>query len=350
LSDLAKKVSIIIPHWNGIPVIEECLESLKKTSYPNREIIVVDNASTDGSQAWIKHHHPDIILVENSRNLGYAGGCNSGAQNASGDYFVFLNNDTIQDSGWLEPLVESLQHNPNRAAVQPKIRNYFQRNLFDYAGGAGGEMDIFCFPFVRGRVFDSQEVDADQYNHPDSIFWSSGTATMVRAEAFVKAGGFDETFFAHMEEIDLCWRLQLMGYSIFYEPDSLIFHKNAVTLPQQSVMKYYLNHRNSLLMLLSNYTIPMAIYLFPIRFGLEWIAMFYAIVLRDWNHVVGILKALGWLLAHPNVILKKRKKVKALRKISDRELSQRFYQGSVVLAYYLLKRKTYGEIWSNPRV
>jgi len=340
---------VIIPHWNGIEVLSECLDSLKQSTYPNIEIVIADNASSDGSQDWIKKHHPDVILVENDQNYGYAGGCNRGAKNASGDFILFLNNDTIQNSNWLEPLISRLESDPTIAAVQPKIRNYYQRDLFDYAGGAGGEMDILCFPFARGRVFHHQEVDTNQYDNPKPIFWSSGTAFIVKRELFRKAGGFDETFFAHMEEIDLCWRFQLMGYSIWFEPQSLVFHKNAVTLPAQSVMKYYLNHRNSLLMLLSNYSLPMALYLFPIRFGLEWVAFLFSLVHRDWNHMIGILKALTWILFHPRVILRKRKENRKIRVKKDQSITQNIYQGSIVIAFYLLGKKTYRDIASSPR-
>lgn len=344
-----KTVSVVIPHWNGIEVLAECLDSLKQSTYPYLEIIVADNASSDGSQEWVKEHHSDIILVENERNYGYAGGCNRGAAQASGDFIVFLNNDTIQNHDWLEPLVARLESDSSIAAVQPKIRNYFQREIFDYAGGAGGEMDILCYPFVRGRVFNKQEKDLKQYDNPKSIFWSSGTAFIVKKDVFLRAGGFDETFFAHMEEIDLCWRFQLMGYSIWFEPKSLIFHKNAVTLPAHSVMKYYLNHRNSLLMLLSNYSLPMTFYLFPFRFGLEGVAFFYSFIFRDWNHMIGIIKALGWVLFHPGAILRKRKENKKLRTKKDQKIIQNFYQGSIVIAYYVLGKKTYREISSSPR-
>ena len=164
------KVSIIIPHWNGIEVLSECLESLAQTKYSNIEIIIVDNASTDGSSDWIAINFPEVIVVNNNKNYGYAGGCNRGAQVATGDYLVFLNNDTIQDQGWLDPLVDFLNLNPTVAAVQPKILNYFDRGKFDYAGGAGGWLDILGYPFARGRVFLEQEQDKGQYNSIRPIF------------------------------------------------------------------------------------------------------------------------------------------------------------------------------------
>ena len=251
-------VSIIIPHWNGIETLSECIDSLLKSTFGSFEIIIADNASSDGSQAWIKESHPHIILVENDRNYGYAGGCNRGADEASGELLVFLNNDTIQKSDWLHYLVELMQKDNTIAAAQPKILNYYQKNMFDYAGGSGGYMDMFCFPYARGRLFLEQEEDQGQYNDAKKCFWASGTAIMVRKELFVEAGKFDELFFAHMEEIDLCWRLQAMGHHVWVEPQSIVYHKNAVSLPMHTHRKYYLNHRNSLLMLLSNFSVPVA--------------------------------------------------------------------------------------------
>ena len=207
-------VSIIVPHWNGIDIIAECLDSLHEATYPNIEIIVVDNNSTDDSVNYICNNFKNVIIFENDQNEGYAGGCNRGAEIAKGKYLLFLNNDTIHKSNWIEPLVQLLDKNTNIAAVQPKILNYYQKNLFDYAGGAGGMMDFLVFPFARGRIFNKQEIDEDQYNSKQEIFWSSGTAFLVRKDVFEEVKGFDELFFAHMEEIDLCWRFHLMGYEV----------------------------------------------------------------------------------------------------------------------------------------
>lgn len=341
-------VSVIIPHWNGIDILSECLQSLKKTTYVPLEIIVVDNNSTDGSQTWMKENHPDVILVENEKNYGYAGGCNRGIPHCSGDYVFFLNNDTIQDEGCIEPLVETMMSDSSIAAVQPKILNYFQRDLFDYAGGAGGELDVFGFPFARGRIFTTQEVDISQFNSIADIFWASGTAMVVRKNIFLKAGGFDELFFAHMEEIDLCWRFHLMGYTVRSAPDSLVFHKNAVTLPMYTTKKYYLNHRNSFMMLLSNYSLPIALYVFPLRLALEGLAFIYALIKLDWKHMAAIIKSQIWLIFHPHKIVGKRQSVKSIRKTRDKHVLNKMYKGSVVLSYYLFGKKTYRDIVSNP--
>ncbi len=337
-------ISIIIPHWNGIDVLSECLDSLKQTTYENKEIIVVDNASSDGSQAWIKEHHPDITLVENDENYGYAGGCNRGVPSAKGNWLLFLNNDTIQETDWLNHLADRVSESEEIVALQPKIRNYYERNLFDYAGGAGGHIDLLCFPFTKGRIFLEQEEDLGQYNTRTDIFWASGTAIMVRKDDFESAGGFDETFFAHQEEIDLCWRLQLIGNRIVFEPNSIIYHKNAVSLPMHSLQKNYLNHRNSFFMLLTNYNLLLTLYLIPIRLALEFVAVIYALVKWDLRHFGAVFKSLFWLLTHPVLIFNKRRSVRKIRVLSDTEILKKFYRGSIVFAHYIRGIKKYSDL------
>lgn len=342
------RVSIVLPHWNGIDILSDCLNSLKRCTYPNIEIIVVDNASTDGSPDWVEKNHADVKLVRCQKNTGYAGGCNRGLRIASGDYVLFLNNDTVHEPNWIEPLVDTLEKNSTIGAVQPKILNYFDRDLFDYAGGSGGAMDILCFPFARGRLFLTREQDKGQYENETQIFWASGTAVLLKKNLFEEAGGLDEIFFAHQEEIDLQWRLQLMGYRIFVNPKSVVYHKNALTLPMHSPKKKYLNHRNSLIMMLSNYNLPLILYLFPIRLFLEFVAVLYALALRDFGHIGAILKSLLWLLIHPGTIYRKRRKTKAIRKLKDREILLLLYKGSVVLDYYLLRKRRYSDLISKP--
>ena len=338
------KVSIIIPHWNGIEILSECLDSLTQTEYSNKEIIVVDNASTDGSSDWVNINYPSVKLIENDQNYGYAGGCNRGANAATGDYLTFLNNDTIQDPKWIDPLVDFLNLNPNVAAVQPKILNFFDQAKFDYAGGAGGWLDILGYPFARGRVFLEQEEDKGQYDTIRPIFWASGTALMVRKSDFESANRFDETFFAHQEEIDLCWKFRLMGKETWAVPDAIVYHKNAVTLPMFSRQKQYLNHRNSLLMVLCNYSLPLTLYITPIRLALELVALVYSLFCLDMNHFVGIIQSLFWVVTHPHVIWKRRRIIKRIRKVNDKQVLSWLYWGSVVFDYYIRRKKISADI------
>ena len=347
MSDIKSSVSIVIPHWNNVDVLSECLESISKTDFENFETIVVDNASTDNSVASVRSNYPNVKLIENDKNYGYAGGCNIGAEAASGDFLIFLNNDTVQEKDWISNLIKTINSDDKIAAVQPKILNYYDRNVFDYAGGSGGHMDIYCFPFARGRIFSFQENDEGQYNNKEKCFWSSGTCFMVRRELFQKSGGFDESFFAHMEEIDLCWRLYAMGFEVWVEPDSVVYHKNALTLPMYSHKKYYFNHRNSLLMLLGNYSIKNIFLIGIPRLILEKIACFYSILMLDWRHFTAILRSLFWIIFHPNVIMKKRKSFSKIRTITDKKIMENMMQSSIVIKYYLLKKQAYLDILSK---
>ena len=254
MKDISIKLSIIIPHFNGTKVLIGCIDSLNNCTYKDVEILVVDNGSTDDSIAVVKKKFPNVAIVSSDTNRGYAGGCNYGAEHANGKYILFLNNDTIHQKNWLEPLIEKLDNDENISSVQPKILNFHEQQQFDYAGAAGGHMDIFTYPFSRGRVFDSIEKDTGQYDDSAEIFWASGTAFITLKSIFKTVGGFDETLFAHMEEIDYHWRCHLMGHSVWVEPKSVIHHMGGKTLAYGSPQKTYLNHRNSILLMLTNYS------------------------------------------------------------------------------------------------
>jgi len=338
-------ISVIIPHYNGVDILRDCLISLYKSTTLNIHTILVDNASTDASIKLVETEFPAVEILKLEKNLGFAGGCNAGIRAAGTPYILILNNDTIHQAGWIELLLEKLESDPKIAVVQPKIRSYQNREYFDYSGACGGEMDIFAFPFAHGRVAEFIEKDFGQYDSfSDRIFWASGTAFLARTEIVKKAGLLDETFFAHMEEIDLQWRIQLMGYDIAIEPKSLVWHRSGFTLGAESPFKKYLNHRNSLLTLLANYQLPVMLYLAPIRLLLDLMALAYSLLKWDWGRVLAILKAHLWILAHPGFAIRKRRLVKSLRIVPDRKIMDRLYHGSIALGFYLLKKKRYLDI------
>ena len=343
-----ENVSIIIPHYNGIQILIQCLNSLYTTDAAAAEIVLVDNASTDGSADYVQSHYPDVRIISSPNNLGYAGGCNLGAQHASGDYLVFLNNDTIQAKDWLQPLLRRLGEDPQIAAVQPKIRNLVDQSKFDYAGGAGGGIDIFVIPFARGRIMDEVEIDSGQYNSPTEIFWASGTAFITRSDIFHNSGGFDELLFAHMEEIDFCWKCHLQGFRVVYEPKSVIFHRGGSTLAYFSPRKTYLNHRNSILLLLTNYYPLYALTVFPLRLIMEFGSILKDMFTGRWKHVLAQVRALGWILFHPHRIYGRYRKTKALRVRSDNDLRTHMYRSSILWAHLVERRRTYSDL--NPRL
>lgn len=245
-------VAVVILNWNGRKVLEEFLPSVLESTYLNHRVYVADNASTDDSLAWLRSNYPDVRLIIMDKNRGYAGGYNRALQNLDEDYVVLLNSDVEVEEGWLEPMVDLLESDKSIAACQPRIRSYRQRDSFEYAGAAGGWIDKYGYPFCRGRVFDHIEKDNGQYSDTQPVFWATGACLFIRSSAFRESGGLDEYFFAHQEEIDLCWRLQLNGYKIYVCGDSIVYHLGGGTLPQGSPKKSFLNFRNNLIMLWKN--------------------------------------------------------------------------------------------------
>ncbi len=246
------RVSIIIVTWNALPLLQQCLPSVVATEYANLEIIVADNASTDGSAEWIEATFPQVRVVRHPQNWRFCKGNNRAVPYATGDYILLLNNDVEVPPDWLDPLVDTFEQDAEIGAAQPKMLQYDDRDRFEYAGGAGGFLDRVGYPFTRGRLFDTMERDRGQYDTPRDIFWASGAALMMRRSALQRVGLLDERFDMHMEEIDLCWRMQRAGYRIRYVPESEVYHIGGASLPKDAPEKTYLNFRNSLLMLYKN--------------------------------------------------------------------------------------------------
>ena len=338
------KLSIIIPHFNGTKILTECLESLSKCTYKDVEILVVDNDSTDDSIDAVKMKFPTVGIITSDTNRGYAGGCNFGAKSANGEYLLFLNNDTIHHKNWLEPLIQKLDDDEIISSVQPKILNYHEQKNFDYAGASGGYMDIFTYPFSRGRVFDTIEEDSGQYDDSVEIFWASGTAFITRKSVFEIVGGFDEILFAHMEEIDYHWRCHLMGHSVWVEPTSVIHHRGGATLAYGSPEKTYLNHRNSILLMLTNYSFFVSIYLFVPRLVMEVLSLLKYTFTGKLNHAWAQFRALWWILVHPHIIGPRRWKSWKLRKVKDSEILKKLHPQSIVWQYFAQQLKTYSQL------
>ena len=246
------RVAVVILNWNGRHHLETYLPSVVEHSREHAEVVVVDNGSTDDSTTWLKEHHPSVRVVELDENKGFAGGYNDGLERVTADVFVLLNSDVRVSPNWIPPVLE-MMHNEGYVACQPLIRNDTDPELFEYAGAAGGFIDRDGFTFCAGRIFEVFETDAGQYNANREVFWASGAALFIQAEAWREVGGLDEDFFAHMEEIDLCWRLKNRGYRIGACGQSVVFHLGGGTLQKISPFKSYLNFRNNLYMLVKNH-------------------------------------------------------------------------------------------------
>jgi len=339
------QVAVIIPHWNGIEILEPCLRSLEASAYDQLEIVVVDNASSDESVAFIHREFPRVKVIENSENLGFAGGCNVGLREIESEYYLVLNNDTTHDSGWIGPLVEQMESDANIAAVQPKIMSAQNPDVFDYAGGVGGLLDVLAFPYALGRIFTTTEQDDGFYDTPQDIFWASGTALLIRGTALEDVGLFDEDFFAHMEEIDLCWRFHNAGWRVVNAPQSRIFHHSGWTLPPDRYQKKYLNHRNNLMMIIKNYPFAYLAAILPARLALEGVAFVFSALIRDWKRMAAILMAIGWNLIHPLLLIKKHQDAGKKRKPQAVAATLRkMYGGSIFFQYFLRGNKRVRDI------
>ena len=338
-------ISIIIPHHNGYEILNNCLKSLYASDLHNSEIIIVDNYSTDNSVNKNKEEFPELKIIKLTENKGYAGGCNAGANHAKGDLLVFLNNDTEVQSNWLSELLKTINNDNSISSVQPKILNKNNNDTFDYAGASGGFLDKYCYPFSRGRIFDTLEKDKKQYDDISKIFWASGTAFITRASTFKEIGGFDERLFAHMEEIDYHWKCQLKGYQICVNPKSTIYHLGGKTLSYDSPYKTYLNHRNSLILLLSNYNLSNTIKFFIPRLFMEIISTIKDFLSLRFLHSFAQIRALIWIVINPHIILSKRSEIKKIRKVSDDELLNNIiFKKSIVFQYFINNKKKYSNL------
>jgi GT2 family glycosyltransferase len=247
------KTAVVILNWNGIGFLKKFLGNVvENSSGPGIAVFVADNGSDDGSADWVSSNYKEVRLIKFEKNHGFAGGYNHALNQIEAEYYILLNSDIETTKNWLNPLIDYMDSDPSTAACQPKIMSWSRREYFEYAGAAGGYIDKYGFPFCRGRIFTHVEKDKGQYDDRISIFWASGACMAVRAKVWKECGGFDESFFAHMEEIDLCWRILSSGFRIMYIPGSVVYHVGGGSLPYKSPFKTYLNFRNSLFLMYKN--------------------------------------------------------------------------------------------------
>ena len=286
------KVAIVILNWNGKQMMMSYLPSVIQYSREEASIIVADNASTDGSVQWLHEHHPEVRVIELDKNYGFAEGYNRALKQVEAQYYVILNSDVQVTHHWLTPLIENMDAHEEVAACQPKLLSVADNDSFEYAGAAGGFIDRFGYPFCRGRIFDTVEQDQGQYDEDAEILWATGACLMIRSADFWRAGGFDGRFFAHNEEIDLCWRLHDMGRKIYCYPDSEVFHVGGGTLPKYNPMKTYLNFRNNLTMLYKNLPESDFHYVLRMRWLLDYVAAFATLLIHgNWGDFKAIFRA-----------------------------------------------------------
>jgi len=305
------RTAIVILNYNGKKYLEKFLPGVIKYSQ-NCEIYVVDNGSTDGSIDWL-NNTSGIKIIKLSRNYGFSGGYNRALEQIDADYFILLNSDVEVTDQWTVPLIETLEKSANIAACQPKILDYAHRNKFEYAGAAGGYIDSFGYPFCRGRIFNHIEEDHLQFDDNRRIFWATGACMGIKRNAFIEVGGFDERFFAHMEEIDLCWRLNRMGMQIQYTSGSHVFHVGGGTLSRSNPRKTFLNFKNGLSMIYKNLPSSQLWWKLPVRILLDVTAAFLFLTRGLFRDFIAVFKAHGSFLFELNYTHKKRKEYSVYR-------------------------------------
>ena len=323
------RVCIVILNWNGSAQMKRFLPGVLDAVPPFARVVVADNGSSDDSVEWLRREVPSVELILLDANYGYAGGYNRALKSLDAEYFVLLNSDVETPRGWLDPLLETLESHPECAAVAPKVLAMTDRTHFEYAGASGGFIDFLGYPFCRGRMLQCIERDCGQYDDEREVFWASGAAFCCRAEVFDRLGGFDADFFAHMEEIDLCWRMQLAGYTVRVNPASVVYHLGGGTLAAGSPFKVYLNHRNNLMMLCKCASAGQRVVVALVRPLLDAAAAFSYLAQGRWDCFRAVGRAwLEFLRAHPS-LRRKRKEITA----GGRNKVHGIYCGSVVLRY-----------------
>ncbi len=348
LKNMAKnnQIAIVILNWNGAKLFDIYLPSvIRNSDHPNVELIVADNGSTDNSIQHLKNNFPSVKIIDLSKNHGFAEGYNQALKQVEADVFVLLNSDVEVTPGWLEAALKLMEEDELVVAVQPKILSYEKPHQFEYAGAAGGFIDRFGYPFCRGRILNRMEPDLGQYNKPTSIFWASGACMFIKAEAFRKAGGFDGDFWAHMEEIDLCWRLKNQGYKIMYQPESVVFHLGGGTLSYGSMRKVYLNFRNNLFMLFKN--LPKSYFnrIFFARMILDGVAAIKFLAGFHFTSFWAVVRAHASFYRHLGSLKKKRK---ALQKLTVKKHHSEIYTKSIMWKFFIQKKRRYSELGFNP--
>ena len=336
------KVAIAILNWNGKGFLEEFLPGvINYSTIDGIGVYVIDNGSTDGSVKCIQENFTSVKVIELPQNYGFTGGYNKGLKEIKADYYLILNSDVEVTQNWLNPLIELMESDSNIAACMPKIKALHKKDHFEYAGAAGGFIDKFGYPFCQGRIFSVDEKDVGQYNSIRSIFWASGACLLIRAGLFHETGGFDDDFFAHMEEIDLCWRLKNRGYKIIFNPNSVVYHLGGGTLSKTNWKKTYLNFRNNLFLLVKNLPVNKLLNILLIRCFFDFMAFCLFISELKFKDAFAIPKAYSGLIVSLPALIKKRK---ILAKTRKKKQHDEIYNKSIVYQFYIKRRRYFSQL------
>jgi len=332
-------VAVVILNWNGKAYLEQFLPGILQSKYDNLQIIVGDNASTDDSVAFVQEKFPSVKIIRNEVNYGFAGGYNKVLERVDADYFILLNSDVEVTPNWIQPVIDLMESDTTIAAAQPKIKWYNDKNQFEYAGAAGGYLDIYAFPFCRGRLFNVYEQDKGQYNDTKEIFWASGAAFFIKSKCWKEAGGLDADLFAHMEEIDLCWRLKNLNYKIMYCPDTEVYHVGGGTLQTENPFKTYLNFRNNLIIMQKNLPAGDAVFRIFIRICIDFIAWWHFLLSGKPKFTMAVSRGHWHFLKS---LIKTNKKRRDFQKPYANHRG--VFNNSVVWAFFIKKIKHFSDL------
>lgn len=333
-------VAVVILNWNGKAFLQQFLPGILLTQYDNLQIIVGDNASTDDSVAFLEINFPTVKIIKNDLNYGFAGGYNKVLERVEAEYFVLLNSDVEVTSNWIKPVIDLMESDDSIAAAQPKIKSQLKKSDFEYAGAAGGYLDIYAYPFCRGRLFNVYESDEGQYNDQKEIFWASGAAFFIKSRCWIETGGLDADLFAHMEEIDLCWRLKNLNYKIMYCPTSEVFHVGGGTLQTENPFKTYLNFRNNLIIMQKNLPASDAFFRIGIRMWVDFVAWWHFLLSGKPKFTLAVTKG-HWHFIKS--IAKTNKKRTLVQKPYATHAG--VYNNSVVWAFFIKKIKYFNKLY-----
>lgn len=337
-----KKVAVVILNWNGRKLLEEFLPSVANfTNTEIADIIIADNNSTDDSVEFLSSYYPTLEVIALPQNYGYADGYNKTLKLLNHEYYVLLNSDVEVTANWLDPLYQYIEQHTDVAAIQPKVLAQRNKSCFEYAGAAGGFIDKLGYPFCRGRIFNQVEKDTDQYNTPLEIFWATGACLFIRSSDYWNAGGLDASFFAHMEEIDLCWRLNARGRKLVCLSESTVYHVGGATLQEESPRKTFLNFRNNLLMLYKNLSENEFKRIYTQRKGLDYLAALQFLISGKRPNASAILKAHREFRVIQKEYVKERDN--NLQRTTNSPIKT-IYQGSILYDFYLKKRKIFSDL------
>ncbi len=336
------KIAIVILNWNGEIFLEALLPTvIRYSDIDGAEVIIADNGSEDNSVKYLRQNFPQIKIIELDKNYGFTGGYNMALQQIDAEYYVLLNSDVEVTENWLKPIISFLDENKDVAACMPKILSHSSPAFFEYAGAAGGFIDRFGYPFCKGRILGTIEEDKKQYDKKTDIFWATGACMFVRSKIFHEAGKFDDDFFAHMEEIDLCWRMKNMGYRIVSIPEVAVFHVGGGTLPNNTPQKLFLNYRNNLMLLFKNLPSYLIIPIILARLILDGLSAIIYLVEFKFHFFMVVPRAhFAFYAKLPKLFKKRLRHEKKIRKNSHKEI----YKGSIVFDYYLRKIKKFTQI------